>query len=53
MEEAIHDVPMLREFAGLDAGEDVMPDETTILKFRHQLGSITWHKACLLKQLRS
>ena len=37
MEEALHDVPMLREFAGLDAGEDVMPDETTILKFRHLL----------------
>lgn len=37
MEEALHDVPMLREFAGLEAGEDVMPDETTILKFRHLL----------------
>ena len=37
MEEALHDVPMLREFAGLDAGEDAMPDETTILKFRHLL----------------
>jgi len=37
MEEALHDVPMLREFAGLDAEEDVMPDETTILKFRHLL----------------
>jgi IS5 family transposase len=34
MEEALHDVPMLRDFAGLDAGEDAMPDETTILKFR-------------------
>lgn len=44
MEEALHDVPMLREFAGLDAGEETMPDETTILKFRrllesHQLAS--------------
>lgn len=37
MEEALHDVPMLRDFAGLDAGEDAMPDETTILKFRHLL----------------
>ena len=37
MEEALHDVPMLREFAGLDAGEDAMPDETTILKFRYLL----------------
>ncbi len=37
MEEALHDMPMLREFAGLDAGEDAMPDETTILKFRRLL----------------
>ena len=37
MEEALHDLPMLRDFAGLDAGEDAMPDETTILKFRHLL----------------
>ena len=39
MEEALHDVPMLREFAGLDAGEDAVPDETTILKFRRLLES--------------
>ncbi|MEC4746990.1 IS5 family transposase [Methylomicrobium sp. Wu6] len=39
MEEALHDIPMLREFAGLDAGEDAMPDETTILKFRRLLES--------------
>lgn len=37
MEEALHDMPLLRDFAGLDAGEDAMPDETTILKFRHLL----------------
>lgn len=37
MQEALYDVRMLREFAGLDAEEDVMPDETTILKFRHLL----------------
>jgi len=24
-ERSVHDVPMLREFAGLDAGEDVIP----------------------------
>ena len=34
MEEALHDVPVLRRFAGLDAFEDVLPDETTILRFR-------------------
>lgn len=38
MAEALHDVPMRRDFAGLDAGEDAMPDETTILKFRRLLG---------------
>ncbi|MBU0592295.1 MAG: IS5 family transposase [Gammaproteobacteria bacterium] len=37
MEEALHDVPLLRHFAGLDAGTDSMPDETTILNFRHLL----------------
>ena len=37
MEEALHDVPALRRFAGLDAGESRMPDETTILNFRHLL----------------
>jgi transposase, IS5 family len=36
MEEALHDTPMLREFAGL-AGQARMPDETTILRFRHLL----------------
>jgi len=37
MEEALHDIPLLRRFAGLDAGTDAMPDETTILNFRHLL----------------
>ena len=37
MEEALHDVPLLRQFAGLYAFEDVMPDESTILRFRHLL----------------
>ena len=37
MEEALHDIPVMRHFAGIDAGEDVIPDETTILKFRHLL----------------
>jgi IS5 family transposase len=37
MEEALHDVPLLRQFAGLDAFEDGMPDESTILRFRHLL----------------
>ena len=37
MEEALHDVPMYREFAGLDAGITRLPDESTILRFRHLL----------------
>ena len=43
MEEALHDIPVLhdiavlRRFAGLDAGMSRLPDETTILNFRHLL----------------
>lgn len=37
MEEALHDIPVVRRFAGLDAGESRLPDETTILHFRHLL----------------
>jgi error-prone DNA polymerase len=37
MEEALHDVPLYREFAGLGDGVSRLPDETTILWFRHLL----------------
>lgn len=37
MEEALHDIPLYREFAGLDEGMVRLPDETTILRFRHLL----------------
>ncbi len=37
MEEALHDVLLYRSFAGLDAGTTRLPDETTILRFRHLL----------------
>jgi IS5 family transposase len=37
MEEALHDVPLYCQFAGLDAGMGRMPDESTILRFRHLL----------------
>jgi len=37
MEEALHDIPLLRGFAGLDTGLETLPDETTILNFRHLL----------------
>jgi IS5 family transposase len=37
MEEALHDVPMYLDFAGLSRGTARIPDETTILRFRHLL----------------
>ncbi|MCP3025293.1 IS5 family transposase [Cupriavidus basilensis] len=37
MEEALHDVPLYREFAGLDGAMARLPDESTILRFRHLL----------------
>lgn len=37
MEEALHDVPLYRAFIGIDPGADQMPDESTILRFRHLL----------------
>jgi IS5 family transposase len=37
MQEALHDVPLYRQFARLELGDDVIPDESTILRFRHLL----------------
>jgi IS5 family transposase len=37
MEEALYDVPLYREFAGLGEASAKLPDETTILRFRHRL----------------
>jgi len=37
MEEALHDVPLFREFAGLDNWSTRLPDESTVLRFRHLL----------------
>jgi len=36
-EDAIYDSESMRRFAGVNLGEDVVPDETTILRFRHLL----------------
>lgn len=36
-EEALYDMHSMREFAGLDFAHDTIPDETTILNFRHLL----------------
>ncbi len=37
MEEALYEIPLLRQFVGIDLGRDFVPDETTILKFRRLL----------------
>ena len=37
MEEALYEIQLLRQFVGIDLGRDLVPDETTILKFRRLL----------------
>ena len=37
VEEALYDSRAMREFVGVDLGEERAPDETTICKFRHML----------------
>ena len=37
MEEALHDTPVFREFAKIAEGTARLPDESTILRFRHLL----------------
>jgi transposase, IS5 family len=37
MVKTLHGVPLFRDFAGPGAWDDRLPDETTILRFRHQL----------------
>ena len=36
-EEALYDIQSMRAFCGLELGRDAIPDETTILNFRHLL----------------
>jgi transposase, IS5 family len=36
-EEALYDIQSMRAFTGLELGRDAIPDETTILNFRHLL----------------
>ena len=38
MEEALHDISLFCEFAKLDPGAMRLPDENTILRFRHLVG---------------
>lgn len=37
MEVALHDIPALRAFVWINAGEDLIPDESSILRFRRRL----------------
>jgi transposase, IS5 family len=37
MEDALYDIESMRRFAGIELSEDAIPDETTILRFRHLL----------------
>jgi len=37
MEEALYEIASMRQFADLSLAKDAVPDETTILKFRHVL----------------
>ena len=36
-EDAIYDSESMRRFARVELGDDVVPDETTVLRFRHLL----------------
>jgi IS5 family transposase len=37
VEEALYDSVVLRQFVGIDLGQEAVPDETTVCKFRHLL----------------
>ena len=37
MEDALYDSESIRRFVGIELGEEAVPDETTILRFRHLL----------------
>jgi transposase, IS5 family len=37
VEDALHESPVLRRFVGIDLGIEPVPDETTIMRFRHLL----------------
>src|SRR6266566_1129296 len=37
VEEALYDSPVMRQFVGIDLGQEPVPDETTVCKFRHLL----------------
>jgi IS5 family transposase len=51
-EDAIYDSESMRRFAGIELGEDKVPDESTILRFRHLLEEHQLTKA-IFEEVRS
>jgi len=49
MEDALYDIESLRRFAEIDIATDVIPDETTILHFRHLLEKYELTKKIFVK----
>ncbi len=37
VEDALYESAVMREFVGIDLGQEPVPDETTVCKFRHLL----------------
>jgi transposase, IS5 family len=37
VEDSLNDSPVMRQFVGIDLGQEPVPDETTVCKFRHLL----------------
>lgn len=37
MEQALYDSLAMRSFQGIDPGREMVPDETTVMRFRHLL----------------
>ena len=37
VEDALYESPILRQFVGIDLGREPVPDETTVMRFRHLL----------------
>src|SRR5580693_523580 len=50
VEEALYDSAVMRRFVGIDLGNEAVPDETTVCKFRHlleehRLGGQMWKRS--------
>ena len=57
VEEALYDSLAMRSFVGIDLGREPVPDETTVMRFRHllethQLGERVFAEVCAVLQQR-